>query len=117
VPALRCDPVMMRRVLDNLLDNAVKHAPAPARVDLVVRPEGEGIAVEVRDDGPGMSAEVAERAFEPFYRGDASRDRRTGGVGLGLSLVRRIVEAHGGRVELSTEPGRGTSFLVRLPAG
>jgi signal transduction histidine kinase len=117
VPALRCDPVMMRRVLDNLLDNAVKHAPAPARVDLVVRPEGEGIAVEVRDDGPGMSAEVAERAFEPFYRGDASRDRRTGGVGLGLSLVRRIVEAHGGRVELSTEPGRGTTFLVRLPAG
>jgi signal transduction histidine kinase len=116
LPSLRGDPVMMRRVLDNLLDNAVKHAPAPARVEIAAKGEGGGLDIEVRDDGPGMAPHVAERAFEPFYRGDASRDRRTGGVGLGLSLVRRIVEAHGGRVELSTAPGRGTAFRVHLPA-
>jgi signal transduction histidine kinase len=116
LPRLRGDAVMLRRVLDNLLDNAVKHAPAPAAVELVARRAGGGIDIEVRDDGPGMEPHVAERAFEPFYRGDASRDRRTGGVGLGLSLVRRIVEAHGGRVHLSTAPDRGTQVLVHLPA-
>lgn len=115
LPGLRGDPVMMRRVLDNLLDNAVKHAPAPARVEIAAQVAGGGLDIEVRDDGPGMAAHVAERAFEPFYRGDASRDRRTGGVGLGLSLVRRIVEAHGGRVELDTAPERGTTFRVHLP--
>jgi signal transduction histidine kinase len=117
LPALRGDPVMMRRVLDNLLDNAAKHAPAPAGVTIAAQPEGDGLVIEVRDNGPGMAPHVAERAFEPFYRGDAGRDRRTGGVGLGLSLVRRIVEAHGGRVELSTAPGHGTAVLVRLPGG
>jgi signal transduction histidine kinase len=115
LPRLRGDPVMMRRALDNLLDNAVKHAPAPARVALSARADGDGVEIEVRDDGPGMSAEVAARAFEPFYRGDVSRDRRTGGVGLGLSLVRRIAEAHGGRVELESEPGRGTAIRLFLP--
>lgn len=115
LPTLRGDPVMMRRGLDNLLDNAVKHAPAPARVEIAAKPAGDGLDIEVHDDGPGMASHVAERAFEPFYRGDTSRDRRTGGVGLGLSLVRRIVEAHGGRVELDTAPGRGTTFRVHLP--
>ncbi|APR83346.1 periplasmic sensor signal transduction histidine kinase [Minicystis rosea] len=116
LPIVRCDQVMMRRALDNLLDNAVKHAPAPAGVEIVAAPEGDGLDIEVRDDGPGMAPHVAERAFEPFYRGDASRDRRTGGVGLGLSLVRRIVEAHGGRVSLSTAPDQGTAILVHLPS-
>jgi two-component system, OmpR family, sensor kinase len=116
LPTLRGDPVMMRRALDNLLDNAVKHAPAPAKVEIAAEPDGDGLDIVVRDDGPGMAPHVAERAFEPFYRGDASRDRRTGGVGLGLSLVRRIVEAHGGRVELDTAPSRGTAFRLHLPA-
>jgi two-component system OmpR family sensor kinase len=84
-------------------------------VEVVAGPEGEGIVLEVRDDGPGMAPDVAARAFEPFYRGDAGRDRRTGGVGLGLSLARRIVEAHGGRVDLSTTPGHGTTVRVWLP--
>lgn len=116
LPSLRGDPVMIRRVIDNLLDNAVKHAPAPARVEIIAKPEGDGLDIEVRDDGPGMAPHVAERAFEPFYRGDSSRDRRTGGVGLGLSLVRRIVEAHSGRVELDTASGRGTTLRVHLPS-
>ena len=115
LPPLRGDPVMMRRVLDNLLDNAVKHAPAPASVAVGARIDGNDLAIEVRDDGPGMAPSVAERAFEPFYRGDAGRDRRTGGVGLGLPLVRRIVEAHGGHVDLFTAPGHGTTVVVRLP--
>jgi signal transduction histidine kinase len=71
--------------------------------------------IEVIDDGPGMSAEVAKRAFEPFSRGDASRDRRTGGVGLGMSIVRTIVEAHGGNVALESSPGHGTRITMRLP--
>ncbi len=115
LPLLRGDPVMMRRALDNLLDNAAKHAPAPAGVEVVAGIDGDALALEVRDDGPGMAPSVAERAFEPFFRGDAGRDRRTGGVGLGLPLVRRIVEAHGGRVDLSTAPDRGTAVVIRLP--
>jgi signal transduction histidine kinase len=115
LPALRCDPVMMRRVLDNLLDNAAKYAPAPATVRVEARAEGAELCFVVKDDGPGMPPEVAARAFEPFFRGDTSRDRRTGGVGLGLSLVRRIIEAHGGTVELASAPGAGTAVTVRVP--
>jgi len=111
---IECDPGLLRRAVDNLLDNAAKHAPG-ARVVLRVGRDDAGIGIEVLDDGPGMSAEVAKRAFEPFSRGDASRDRRTGGVGLGMSIVRTVVEAHGGNVALESSPGHGTRITIRLP--
>jgi two-component system OmpR family sensor kinase len=80
-------------------------------------PPGEPVAaLEVVDTGPGMPAEVAGRAFERLYRADRSRARIHGGAGLGLSIVAAIVQAHGGRVELWTAPGRGARFRVLLPA-
>ena len=71
--------------------------------------------IEVRDSGPGMKPEDVERVFERFYRADASRSRRSGGVGLGLSIVSAVAEAHGGTASASSEPGGGTTFRVTLP--
>jgi two-component system OmpR family sensor kinase len=73
--------------------------------------------VEVKDEGPGIPAEDRERIFERFYRIDGSRSREMGGTGLGLSLVKSIAEAHGGRVELETEKGHGSVFRLVLPRG
>lgn len=107
---LECDPVLARRALDNLLDNAAKYSDAP--VTLAVEPDG-GFAVV--DRGVGMSVEELGRAFTPFWRADGSRARRTGGVGLGLALARRIARAHGGDVTLESAPGRGTTARLTLP--
>jgi signal transduction histidine kinase len=114
LPDLECDPNLLRRMVDNLLDNAVKYANQ-ARLELSVSGDAQSIHIRVADDGPGMSKPVAERAFEPFFRADESRDRRSGGVGLGLSIVRSIVEAHGGQVQLVSAPGKGTQVTARIP--
>lgn len=111
---MACDPTLLRRAVDNLLDNAAKHAPG-AHVTLRVAQDADEVSIEVADEGPGMSAEAAARAFEPFFREDASRDRRTGGFGLGLSIVRTIAEAHGGRVTLESKPGVETRVTIRIP--
>jgi two-component system OmpR family sensor kinase len=80
-------------------------------------PEGVPLgAIEVSDSGPGMQPEDAVRVFERLYRAEGSRSRKTGGAGLGLSIVASIVQAHGGRVELWTAPGQGATFRVLLPA-
>jgi two-component system OmpR family sensor kinase len=109
------DRTRLRQVLDNLLGNARSHTPPGTAVHVRVSKNGGDAVIEVADDGPGMSAEQAERAFERFYRADPSRSRHSGGVGLGLSIVSAVTEAHGGTVSVETEPGRGTSFRVRLP--
>ncbi len=112
--AIECDPVLLRRALDNLLDNAAKYSDAP--VKLSVHPNGKQIAFEVVDRGVGMSAEELARAGTPFWRADTSRARRTGGVGLGLALARRIARAHGGDVSLASAPGRGTTARLQIPS-
>jgi len=114
LPELQCDPALLRRVVDNLLDNAAKHA-AGARIKLTASADAENVQIQVADQGPGMPPEVAAHAFDPFFRADESRDRRSGGVGLGLSIIRSVVEAHGGKVELETAPGRGTSVTACIP--
>lgn len=113
--AIECDPVLLRRALDNLLDNAAKYSDASAPVKLEVRPNGEEIAFEVVDRGIGMTPEELSHAGTPFWRADSSRARRTGGVGLGLALARRIARAHGGDISLDSEPGRGTTARLQLP--
>jgi two-component system OmpR family sensor kinase len=135
------DEARLRQVATNLVANALQHTPddaevvvrvgrsssaasvepvdeAPAASSGPLLPPDEPVAVlEVADSGPGMKRADAARAFERLYRADPSRSRRHGGAGLGLSIVAAIVQAHGGRCELWTEPGSGARFRVLLPAG
>ncbi len=92
------------------------HTPPDAPIEARVAQRRRRAVLEVHDDGPGMSPDVAARAFERFYRADPSRSRHHGGSGLGLSIVRAIVDAHGGTVTLDTALGRGTTVRVELPA-
>ncbi len=116
LPTLDADPVLLRRVLDNLLDNAGKYSEPGTTVRLSVRPAGQGLAFEIADEGMGIDAADMPHLFTPFFRSDRSRARTTGGVGLGLALARRIVVAHGGTLTLESRPGVGTQVLVTLPA-
>jgi signal transduction histidine kinase len=112
---IECDPVLLRRALDNLLDNGAKYTQAPAPVKLRVQPNGRTIAFDIVDQGIGMTAEELEHAGTPFWRADGSRTRATGGVGLGLALARRIARAHGGDVSLTSKPGIGTTVRLEIP--
>lgn len=106
------DVILLRRLFMNLIDNAIKYGSSAS---VSVKREKDTAVVEVVDDGPGMSEDYIARAFEPFFRGEPSRNRRTGGTGLGLSIVQSAAAAHGGTVQLMNVPGRGISARVSLP--
>jgi signal transduction histidine kinase len=108
---LRCDPLRMEQVLANLISNALKYSPDGGRVEVRVRAAGEEAVFEVSDEGMGISEEDRRRLFEPFRRVGLSKETIPG-VGLGLYVVRQIVEAHGGRIEVTSSPGRGSTFRV-----
>jgi signal transduction histidine kinase len=110
---VRADRRRLRQVLANLVDNAVKYTPAGGRVHVDARREGDEGVVTVADTGPGIGPADRERIWERLYRADPSRSER--GLGLGLNLVRAIVQAHGGTVTVETAPGEGARFIVRLP--
>ncbi|MGY2078409.1 sensor histidine kinase [Modestobacter sp. SYSU DS0657] len=117
-PVVRGDEARLRQVVGNLVTNALTHTPVEARVTVRVAADPEdpdSVVLAVADDGPGLARADADRVFERFYRADASRTRAAGGTGLGLSIVASLVAAHGGRVELTTAPGEGATFAVRLP--
>ena len=106
----------LERMLLNLIDNALKFTAAGGRVDIRVQRANDGGRVEVRDTGIGMDPEVKQRVFEHFFRGDPARSSSSGGgSGLGLTLVKWIVDRHHGTIAIDTEPGRGSSFTVTLP--
>jgi signal transduction histidine kinase len=107
------DKVRLRQVVSNLVDNAVKYTPPGGRVTLSARPDDAGVAISVTDTGIGIPASEQSRIWERLYRGDQSRSER--GLGLGLSLVRAIVQAHGGHVDVVSQPGEGATFTVILP--
>jgi heavy metal sensor kinase len=111
VPA---DKNRLRQVLANLIDNALKYTPPGGRVDVRVRRDEGVVRLDVTDTGVGIAPHDLPHIWERLYRSDQSRTER--GLGLGLSLVRAIVVAHGGAVDVSAEPGRGTTFTVKLPA-
>jgi two-component system OmpR family sensor kinase len=137
------DEPRLRQVIANLVNNAITHTPAgtPVRVKIApgvlqLPPTGPAgaaqgnaggwgtgpagrqvpaVVLDIEDDGPGMSAEQAQRVFERFYRADAARNRASGGTGLGLAIVAGLVSAHGGTVSVRTAPGQGADFQVKLP--
>jgi len=110
------DPARLGQVFANLLNNAAKYTDVGGRIWLRARVEGNELMVGVKDDGPGLTNELRKHAFELFMQGPQTRARARGGLGIGLTLVRRLVELHGGTVEaLSEGPGKGTEFVVRLP--
>jgi signal transduction histidine kinase len=109
------DIALLERVLDNLIDNALRHSPIGGRVTVQSEPRGERVRIAVTDTGPGLSAEEAGRVFDRFYRGDPGRSTSSGQSGLGLAIVKSILELHGCGVAVETQLGHGASFYFDLP--
>ena len=113
---VNADETRMAQVIDNLITNAVKYTPAGGSVMMAVLCEGEHAVIRVADTGIGISPALLPRIFDLFVQGELTRDRAKGGLGIGLTLVKRLVEMHGGSVGACSEgPGRGSAFTVRLP--
>jgi signal transduction histidine kinase len=113
---LNVDRDRMLQVLHNLLDNAIRHTPSDGKVVVGLEPGQGQVHLWVQDSGPGIPPEEVDRIFDRFYRLDPARARSRGGTGLGLAIVKSLVEAHGGRVWATSQPGRGSRFVIALPA-
>jgi signal transduction histidine kinase len=109
------DPDRIREAVDNLVDNALRFAPAGTPVVIAARAGGPGLVIEVRDRGPGFPPEFLPHAFERFARPDSGRARTDGGAGLGLAIVSAIAQAHGGRAAARNQPGGGGAVALELP--
>ncbi|HSD31336.1 MAG TPA: GAF domain-containing sensor histidine kinase [Gemmatimonadales bacterium] len=112
LPVLETDPVRLQQILVNLVSNAVRHSPTRGCIEVGVHANGDAIEFSVRDDGPGIPADVQERIFEPFERFDPGSGV---GTGLGLPVSRRLADVLGGRLSLSSPPGEGATFTLSLP--
>lgn len=115
VPPVRADRDMIKRVLTNLIDNAIKYTGERGLVRVGASAEAGRVGVWVSDDGPGIPPEALPRVFERFFRVDKARSRELGGTGLGLSIVKHIIEVHGGTVSAESRLGEGSTFRVTLP--
>jgi signal transduction histidine kinase len=113
---VHADPVALRQILTNLVDNAIRHTTTGSITVFAQPAPGGGVRVGVRDTGSGIPPEHLPRVFERFYRVDASRSRQEGGTGLGLAIVKHMVEAHGGRVFAESVVGSGSTVGAVLPA-
>jgi two-component system, OmpR family, sensor histidine kinase BaeS len=113
---LAVDPDKLSQAVINLLSNALKYTPSGGSVEVRVRASYSGVEIRVADTGVGIDSQDIPRIFERFYRADNSRSRATGGAGIGLSIAKAIVEAHGGTISASSQPGRGSAFTISLPA-
>jgi signal transduction histidine kinase len=113
---LAVDADKLSQAVINLLSNALKYTPSGGAVTVDVCSKPSGTEIRVADTGVGIIAKDIPRVFERFYRADNSRSRATGGAGIGLSIAKAIVEAHGGTISAASQPGRGSEFLISLPA-
>jgi signal transduction histidine kinase len=115
-PQVTVDVERMAQVLGNLLNNALRYTPEGGTISLYAGAAGDGVEMHVTDSGPGIEAQELPNVFNRFYRGDKSRQRETGGSGLGLAIAKSIVELHGGRIRVESEPGQGATFVIWLAA-
>jgi signal transduction histidine kinase/ActR/RegA family two-component response regulator len=114
---INADDTRVEQIVVNLVGNALKFTPERGTISVRVRPDGDEAVLSVRDTGVGMSPELGARVFDPFVQGESALDRRQGGLGIGLTLVRRLAELHSGYASAASEgPGRGSEFTVRFPA-
>jgi len=113
LPLVPFDPLLIEQVLMNLLDNAVKYTPPGTPLDLYASIKGDNLQIELADRGPGITSGEEKRIFEKFVRGSVSR----GGIGLGLTICKAIIDAHGGRIWAENRPGGGAVFRFTLPIG
>jgi two-component system, OmpR family, sensor kinase len=116
LPELSADPVLLRRVVDNLLENARKFSEPDTTIRVSAHSTSAGVVIAITDNGIGISEADLENVFTPFYRSDNSRSRSTGGMGLGLALARSVVEAHKGAIAITSKLGQGTTLTLTLPA-
>ena len=113
---IKADPTRLSQVILNLINNAAKYTPAGGRISISVNRDNDDVVLRVQDSGIGISATLLPKVFELFVQGDRSLDRAAGGLGIGLTIVKRMVELHGGSVKaVSAGPGQGSEFVVRLP--
>jgi two-component system, OmpR family, sensor histidine kinase KdpD len=112
IPLVLVDHTLIEQAIAKLLANAASHAPSRVPIEIDAEYKNNQLLISVSDRGPGLSMEATERVFEKFYRGDG---RKTGGLGLGLSIARGFVEAHGGKLTAENRDGGGARFMVSLP--
>jgi signal transduction histidine kinase len=115
LPAVRCDPGKISLVITELFNNAIKFTPKDGRVIVEAYPEKDVVTLAITDTGIGIPVEGLQEIFEPFHQLDGSSTRRYGGTGLGLALSNRIIETHGSRIRVQSEPGKGSRFEFSLP--
>jgi PAS domain S-box-containing protein len=115
LPEIYADPLRLEHILHNLLENAVKYSPEGSQIIVSINPENGNLKVAVKDEGPGISLRDRDRLFKPFERLEFSQAKAVDGIGLGLLVCKRLVEAHGGRIWVESEPGQGATFLFTLP--
>lgn len=116
LPPVDADPDRLRQIVQNIVENALRHTPPGGEVRIALGADGNGVRLAVTDTGSGIRADDLPHIFEHFYRADRSRARSSGGTGLGLAIVKSLVEAHGGRVTVESTPGTGSTFTIALPA-
>jgi len=115
LPLVNADPLALQQALQNLVDNAVRYNSPGGRIEIRAQVRDACAVIAVSDTGPGIPQAEQGRIFERFYRMDTARSRAAGGTGLGLSIAKHLAEAHGGRIELQSEVGRGSTFTLVLP--
>lgn len=115
LPLIQADPDRLRQVFANLISNALRHTPAGGRIALAAARAGDAVRFSVSDTGPGLTPEEQAHVFERFWRADASRSRDKGGSGLGLTIARYLIEAHGGEMGVESAPDQGAVFWFTLP--